>query len=384
MFLYNSHIHAGLYVASSAYGHCLVIAGKVNTLFSKPENTLCGISSLPTRRCLKKPTLDLQIFKFPVILVIQANIMKYIASLAFSLVFYHAVQAQAPTIREIFDFDPGDVFHIEIPGSPVKGERYRILEKQFSDSGNTVTYTVYDFGYTSDVKHNPYRVIYHHRSDTVQWIYTNLDSSIFHLKEIDAFLEKHKYVYADYRKWSTNQHDSSVTAVIDSSSGVYPALCGEKAFSMIIYHSWQNAVSIVWWKARKYSKGMGLINQYDGRIADGHGKYLIYYKKGKVECGRKDTVGISAIEESFSPLFAFELYPNPASEYVQILFPESETTIVSQPAVVRLYNNTGQLVLTRSGLQQTQGLDISHLPKGIYQLELTIGNMKGRKLLVKN
>lgn len=66
-------------------------------------------------------------------------------------------------------------------------------------------------------------------------------------------------------------------------------------------------------------------------------------------------------------LIDFDIYPNPASDYVALTF-ES----VNANSVLNIYSTTGKLVETKAGVQNDQKVDVSGLAPGIYIAVLNV------------
>ncbi|MCW5908287.1 MAG: T9SS type A sorting domain-containing protein [Chitinophagales bacterium] len=81
------------------------------------------------------------------------------------------------------------------------------------------------------------------------------------------------------------------------------------------------------------------------------------------------TVGINHLAEP-----AISLFPNPASDWLQI-------TGIELQACVRLFTATGQLVLTHQWAANGQHIDVSSLPAGIYYAEIETKTKHRRKKL---
>jgi photosystem II stability/assembly factor-like uncharacterized protein len=82
---------------------------------------------------------------------------------------------------------------------------------------------------------------------------------------------------------------------------------------------------------------------------------------------------VEKVEDVKSGLSQFSIYPNPASEYIEITKP-SEDFEPSEGSDIKIYNMLGECVVTVRARQAVplQRIDISHLPRGVYYLR--IGN----------
>jgi hypothetical protein len=82
---------------------------------------------------------------------------------------------------------------------------------------------------------------------------------------------------------------------------------------------------------------------------------------------------VENVENIKSRLSQFSIYPNPASEYIEITKP-SEGFKPSEVSNIKIYNTLGECVLTVRARQAVplQRIDVSNLPRGVYYLR--IGN----------
>ncbi|MBX9641267.1 MAG: T9SS type A sorting domain-containing protein, partial [Mycobacteriaceae bacterium] len=76
------------------------------------------------------------------------------------------------------------------------------------------------------------------------------------------------------------------------------------------------------------------------------------------------------------------LYPNPASQYVELTIPENYKALNS----LKVYNITGSLVEFRnySGNSESIRYDVSQLKNGIYFMEVTTGNQRSVLKFIKD
>ena len=68
-----------------------------------------------------------------------------------------------------------------------------------------------------------------------------------------------------------------------------------------------------------------------------------------------------------NPSASIKIYPNPASTYLRFTF----NTFFGDELSLKLFNAIGQLILSKSNLSNITELDISELPEGIYNAQLT-------------
>lgn len=79
---------------------------------------------------------------------------------------------------------------------------------------------------------------------------------------------------------------------------------------------------------------------------------------------------------------AFEIYPNPTNNYINILFKEK---FVNQPTTLKLYDVFGQVVLSKSIISEpTTSININQFSNGLYFLQIEMNNQKMTKKVIKN
>lgn len=91
--------------------------------------------------------------------------------------------------------------------------------------------------------------------------------------------------------------------------------------------------------------------------------------------------GTTGIEELLEDQLAFQVYPNPASDILNIRFTEA-----IGKSDLKIYNSVGQLVefveMDFTALKNT--IDISHLPQGVYSVEVRTEDSAGvRKIVIE-
>ncbi len=87
-----------------------------------------------------------------------------------------------------------------------------------------------------------------------------------------------------------------------------------------------------------------------------------------------DIFPVTSSENLASTSKEIRLFPNPASQYVQVLIPQDYSTI----NLVKVYSITGSIVEEKalSGNEESLRYDISQFKKGIYLMEINAGNQK--------
>ena len=245
------------------------------------------------------------------------------------------------TIREIYNYKIGDIFHFDFFGNgPGYGEssitNIMITDLYYSQNNDTIFYIR-----KVDRKINSFEypeTVYKHYIDTI--FYTNLDSLVKN-GQIDS-------VYSDtnlYYGRKINYYNNSGFEQ-DSWSVMHVDGCGE---ARIIYSNWDTSVSS------------------DDK--------LIYYKKGDEEWGVPHPVSVN---EVYTGLMTLNVYPIPSKNYVNIF---SENLAHGSLSVVSL---TGEIVMAQNIKSNLTTIDISKLSSGIYLLIIETGKQKLFRKLVKN
>lgn len=120
----------------------------------------------------------------------------------------------------------------------------------------------------------------------------------------------------------------------------------------------------------------GITGQNDGQsqgslAVDGN-KVFMATHDGKVWM-YEDTTLINGIKEIRKENDVFEIYPNPASDFIQIKFSSQE--IQSTGAQIQIFNSVGEKVMVLSDFVEIlQNIDIVGLPPGVYMLRLSARN----------
>ena len=87
-----------------------------------------------------------------------------------------------------------------------------------------------------------------------------------------------------------------------------------------------------------------------------------------------DIFSVTSSENMASNSKEIRLFPNPASQYLQVLIPQDYSAI----SLVKVYSITGSIVEEKalSGNEESLRYDISQFKKGIYLMEIRAGNQK--------
>jgi hypothetical protein len=117
----------------------------------------------------------------------------------------------------------------------------------------------------------------------------------------------------------------------------------------------------------------------DENITDKWSRQLVYYKKDTTTWG--DPLDLTAINENNANSIEFNLYPNPAADKIYWNINTNDLT----NTFVAFYNVVGDLVKEIRVTNNTQTMDVSQLPKGIYVYKLKQDQevLKSGKLVIQ-
>jgi len=259
--------------------------------------------------------------------------MRSAVLLTFLLSNFGILSAQnCPTVREIYNFDVGDVFHYKdsyygIMSYSKSYERHRITKKYYSNDLDTVFHEIINSTYSeSYFASSGYTIKTDSSTERVK--YTNLDSSIFS-QLVYEFTEEN--------------------CKIDTYSLLN---CGRVSLS---FNCTGGAAD--WATTEIYGVGIGRMSR--GRSiahCSNSTPTLIYYNKQSDSCGNKITVSLN--DDKFkSP--EFKIYPNPVDVWLSI---ESSQKI----DFIQVLNLQGQELLR----SQSTRIQMDHLSSGLYILRI--------------
>lgn len=111
------------------------------------------------------------------------------------------------------------------------------------------------------------------------------------------------------------------------------------------------------------------------------GDYTIY-AKDEQDCIAMNMAVVEVTStSSVDTKYLFKIYPNPTDDYVTIDFGENMS---SQSTSILIYDINGRICLTKNiALQNQTTIDIAHLPKGVYQVEVLAGKQFFIERIVK-
>ena len=252
----------------------------------------------------------------------------------------YLISQNISTVKEIYNFQIGDIFHFDFYGSgPGYGEssitNIMITDLYYSQNNDTIFYIR---KIDREVNSSEYpETKYEHYSDTV--FYTNL-ASLINNGQIDS-------VYSDTNLYFGRKiNDYHFSAFEDyTKSSMYVEGCG---ITETKYSNWDSSVSS------------------DDK--------LLYYKKGDEEWGVPHPVSVNEIETSSLEI---NVYPVPSDNYVNI-FSKDLTN-----GSVTITSLTGEKIMLRNVNSNLTTVDISKLPAGAYLLFIENGDRKTYRKLIK-
>jgi len=254
------------------------------------------------------------------------------------------------TVREVFDFEVGDVFHYTNSVIPwPHAQRKTLIEKTFSITGDTVFYTWYHDDYTTKINYpnQPYTEIIHTR-DTTSEFYTQLDSLI---------MRSRYFVQYDSLLKNYDTADVHYDSILNDSYDVY---C-DRAINGYNYALGNFEPS---GSQKRYGEGIGLVwdeKSYGGQSEPEYRIILQYFQKNNQGCGKADVTGTIEYGEDSKII----LWPNP----------------VVKDARLKIRNNSlfdleitdirGGVISSKRNYVSEQLIDLRALKSGIYFIRIS-------------
>jgi hypothetical protein len=191
------------------------------------------------------------------------------------------------SIGEIFDFDINDEIHTfnDSPqGGPPNAIRMKVIDKQYSDSDDTVFYTRSFNNYYTVFNPSPTpHLDYYFDSYIDSVFYTNLNDSVL-----------------------CNSSDTSCNSIIDTT------ICG-------IIANGREYIGLEEYSSILYGKGLGIVRDVYWQDPTLFYDYKIFYfKKDSIECGTPDL--ITSINSKSISMGIENIYPNPFTDQFNISF----------------------------------------------------------------
>lgn len=249
------------------------------------------------------------------------------------------------TIREVFDYDINDEFHLKIPSyiaAPPNAIRKKVIDKFYSINNDTLFYAFYNFSYYSTVVTYPtMHLEYHFSNDTIINSYTNLDSSIIYY---DNYFQYDTIFGIDLCGAVTNGYFyTDTTFEPDNYSAIY-------------------------------GKGLGRTHNYFAVCCplSEQGLDLVYYRKDTVECGTPDLFTGFNISE----IKSINIFPNPTSDLIQI-------NNLYNISSIKIFDINGYIIYKINSNSSSESINFSHFDKGVYIIEIQSGNKLLRDKIIK-
>ena len=114
-----------------------------------------------------------------------------------------------------------------------------------------------------------------------------------------------------------------------------------------------------------------------------YGEYYEYNLNGYKKNGEIFGTYSDIVNPAFSrptPNLSFELFPNPTSDYLNIVFPEKT---ISKELKLKIINMAGKIILRKNIKNSTVKINVSDFPAGIYFVTAMGEGVFGRKRFVK-
>lgn len=271
--------------------------------------------------------------------------MKKIFIIILTTTLYFSLNAQElMKIGDVFNFNIGDEFQFTTTGTTVSGgnippnaERISIIGKYYSTGQDTLFFIQYHNSYSSElVFEGEPHLEYHFWTKTDTVLYSNLDSSIFYY---DAGFQLNQYIIH-----SSELCDSLVNGC---SYSVGPGFENDNIIN-------------------EYGNGLGHSYSY---FYSGQGHYythhkLFYYKKGDISCGSPDLTTVGIVEP-LKEIADFYIYPNPIKSIINLQNESSQDNFQCS-----LLNPMGQSIMTMELRGKTNRINVNHLSRGTYYLNI--------------
>jgi hypothetical protein len=256
------------------------------------------------------------------------------------------------TIGEVFNFEINDEFHFRssLNGQPPNADRITIIDKYFSQNGDTVNYVESHNSYWTNIIWEPEPYLeYHFWTDTATVKYYDLDSSLI-FYEIGFQFDTNIF-YSEY--------------YCDSLVNWCQYYIGPP-FEPDYYRN-------------SYGRGIGLVGEYmeyGGVMDPSVNTNLFYYKKNGIECGMPDTTTVG-INDDFKQYKEFESYPNPAKD---VLFIDN-----ASGSHFQLFSINGLLILESEISTEHFELKLKDVPEGMYFLRFEKDlEINAKKIIVQH
>lgn len=271
------------------------------------------------------------------------------------------------TFEEIFDFQPGDEFHIQYKNSnyalfyPTESGSIirQVLDRITSSNSDTITYKIAECKSSCFFPEmNQFTILNTQDTFNVTYIKSNFPALAY---------EPYEPQITNYGMQELNANHMGLSATGSLEKAGIPWTQAEASWPLWTDGSgvcWYNAIIDDFVNSYYYYKGLG--GPYHNTMGIINSDYynLTYYKKGTETWGSPfncDVLMHTGIDESVKSSL-FRLFPNPATGLI---------TVTSQlqnqlPAVFQLYDNTGRMILERRLLNQTEEVTLEKCAPGCY------------------
>lgn len=258
----------------------------------------------------------------------------------------------------IYDFDPGDILHVEETGYTDSGypldstyEKFDILSRAENASQDTITYHVH----REKIFNSSQDEIWISTNDTISWVIPTHSLNHQPGRIYDASGDSLLLSWIDpYDEGYVNSWESVDTKFYNSRWQT--DFGGQDCFYSNSFENNREDYGI---------KGLGGGYYRESSIAHSARRILVYYKKNTIEWGTP--LDFDSIISSMDPqlnLLEAEVWPNPSTARFYIQFAKT------LQAEISVYTIHGQLIQTRSFVGKEEQVDLSDQPKGLYLLSV--------------
>jgi hypothetical protein len=291
---------------------------------------------------------------------------------------YKSFSTNILSIGEVYDFEPGDIFHIKLggPDTPPNYNIITILSKWSSQNNDTIFYLQKRQTYSNTVvwDPNPHIVTtYNLDTNTVFYIHPDdLISTLMPHQKNNKFF--HDLSYYDLSSHNNNWNGRTTMIFNNSWNYMFDSQlnCFTAAFEPV-------------YDFASYTKGCGTSDISHDDPAENYEWYntLVYYKKGSEIWG--DPYILTSVASNISAIPFFEVSPNPFSNTINVRL----ETLSAGKISLGLYSVTGQLITQIEDNYNQPGIhsynpDLSALPKGVYILVFKTAESIRYKKLIRN
>ena len=244
------------------------------------------------------------------------------------------------TVKEIYDFNAGDIFHFETSTDVDEVvKNIEILDKFYSNDSNTVNYIRKINSETSSMDHPDW--VFKSYIDTVS--YHDLDSLINN-GDIDSVYSNEEL----YNNRLINDYYNNYEYEDTYYSYSFVKGCGQA------FYYW---------------------NQWTGWIYNTMTDELVYFKKGDEEWGEPIYVSVHETKDFSS---AIKIFPNPAKGFIQINSANKEINALN---ILSISGENLRRMVIKSNKKK---IDLSGLKPGLYIIQINVqGQSVYKKLIIE-